>query len=167
MRTGRLKADLFWSHVRKTRGCWWWTASLQNRGYGQVRSGPRTLLAHRVSYELVVGPIPKGKELDHLCRNRSCVNPKHLEPVTSRTNTHRGLLVALKRTCAQGHPWTRANIAIVGKHRRRRCLICERARTAAAGRRRRAIVAGRQWCGRCLHSVREGMCRCQGEVRIA
>lgn len=71
--------------------CWEWTGALfQGTGYGQVWADGTTRLAHRVVYELLVGPIPVGLDLDHLCRNRSCVNPAHLEPVTRRVNVQRG-----------------------------------------------------------------------------
>src|ERR1017187_5210266 len=84
-------ADRFWPKVdrRGPEECWPWLASKQNMGYGQVRAETeRTMiLAHRVAYELLIGPIPLGLTLDHLCRNRGCVNPTHLEPVTLRENT--------------------------------------------------------------------------------
>ena len=73
----------FWAKVNKTDTCWLWTASTLN-GYGQIKAGGRfgkILLAHRVAYEMLVGPIPEGLQLDHLCRVTLCVNPKHLEPV--------------------------------------------------------------------------------------
>jgi len=71
--------------------CWEWTGSLfQGTGYAQVWADGTTRLGHRVVYELLVGPIPKGLELDHLCRVRSCVNPAHLEPVTHKVNMERG-----------------------------------------------------------------------------
>lgn len=69
--------------------CWLWTLS-KRRGYGRVKVAGQTYQAHRFVYELLVGPIPAGKELDHLCRIRHCVNPDHLEPVTRRENHMRG-----------------------------------------------------------------------------
>lgn len=70
--------------------CWQWTGSLfQSTGYAQTWADGTNRLAHRVLYELLVGPIPVGLQLDHLCRNRSCVNPAHLEPVTAKVNMQR------------------------------------------------------------------------------
>ena len=97
-------------------GCWLWIAGVNKDGYGGFRADTRTWLAHRVSYEHFVGPIPEGLELDHLCRTRSCVNPNHLEPVIHIVNVRRGLNVG-ETNGAKTHPesiprgdrhWTRA-----------------------------------------------------------
>ena len=74
-------------------GCWLWVGATNNKGYGMIGQGRRpckTLLAHRVTYEAFMGPISEELELDHLCRVRSCINPKHLEPVTHQVNAARG-----------------------------------------------------------------------------
>lgn len=73
-------------------GCWVWTAALDKvTGYGKFHIGPQTMgYAHRFSYETLVAPIPAGLDIDHLCRNRACVNPAHLEPVTRQVNLLRG-----------------------------------------------------------------------------
>lgn len=98
--------------VDVTATCWLWTGSINNAGYGRISVNNRPKYAHRVMYELVVGPIPDGLHLDHLCRVRHCVNPDHLEPVTNRENTlGRGLGRAAiehrerQRTglCSKGH----------------------------------------------------------------
>lgn len=80
--------ERFWARVGKSGGesaCWLW-AGCTRRGYGRVWRGGKMVLAHRVAYELLVGPIPEGLTLDHLCRNRACCNPNDLEPVTDRVN---------------------------------------------------------------------------------
>lgn len=72
-------------------GCWEWTrARMKKTGYGVTAEGKRTFLAHRVSYEQARGPIPAGMQLDHLCRNRGCINPEHLEVVSQVENLRRG-----------------------------------------------------------------------------
>lgn len=86
----RTFSDRFWSKVDKSGTCWLWTASIRATGYGQFRVGKRTRDAHRVAWELTNGSVPDGLQLDHLCRNRACVRPDHLEPVTQRENILRG-----------------------------------------------------------------------------
>jgi hypothetical protein len=96
-------------------GCWLWTGGLDESGYGLCSVGypGRTRRAHLVSYEHVIGPIPAGLTLDHLCRTPGCVNPTHTEPVSLVTNVMRGqgrgVLNAAKTHCAKGHPFDDEN----------------------------------------------------------
>lgn len=121
-------------------GCWEWLGSRGANGYGRLTIGSRsdgsrrTALAHRVAYQEFVGPVPDGLELDHLCRNRACCNPAHLEPVTRRVNNLRGESVAAKmarqKDCKRGHPLSGDNLRINSRGARL-CVTC----TRAAGRR--------------------------------
>lgn len=86
---------------RPASGCWIWTGSILPNGYGQVFAGNWKVSAHRLGYVLAYGPIPKGLELDHLCRNRSCCRPDHLEPVTRRENIRRGREARIDEFCAR------------------------------------------------------------------
>lgn len=81
----------FWQNVSKSAGCWEWQGAVMGGGYGAIKVEGRRVPAHRFAYELLVGPIGEGLEIDHLCRNRSCVNPEHLEPVTRSVNVKRGI----------------------------------------------------------------------------
>src|SRR5882672_6137680 len=88
--------------------CWLWTGSRTRKGYGRVQWDGRTVQAHRLVYELLVGPIPVGLYLDHLCRNPRCVRPDHCEPVSNGENVLRGFgppaVNARKTHCLRGHP---------------------------------------------------------------
>lgn len=133
-------------------GCWLWAAS-QNNGYGLLRWNGSTRRAHRVVYQLFVGEIPGGLELDHICRVRHCVNPAHLEPVTHRENMLRGDTVfakgAAKTHCPKGHPLAGDNL-VPSKLKLgwRSCLTCKRenARMHSRARyaRKRALAGGAQ-----------------------
>jgi len=87
---GTPAADRFWAKVDKSDTCWTWTGSRNGRGYGLFMVAPGSCVrAHRFAYELLVGPIPDGLQLDHLCGVKACVNPSHLEPVTNEENSRR------------------------------------------------------------------------------
>jgi len=112
-------------------GCWIWTAWLSD-GYGLIKNDGRTIIAHRLAYELYKGPIPDGLELDHLCRNRCCVNPDHLEPVTRQANILRGMGLcaenAKKTHCSNGHPYDEKNTYVRKRvSGGRACRTCGRA----------------------------------------
>ena len=93
--------------------CWLWTGSLSGSGYPVISVGGRHQPGHRVAYEVFVGPIPDGLELDHLCSTPICVNPDHLEPVTHAENVLRGVSFAAenarKTHCVNGHPFDERN----------------------------------------------------------
>ena len=116
----------FLGQVQKTNECWLWTGHL-SRGYGRFTIAKRSYLAHRLSYELHIGLIPEGLQIDHLCRVRHCVNPHHLEPVTCRENLLRGtgfVAIQSRRThCPQGHEYTKANTRL-SKQNERHCRKC-------------------------------------------
>ena len=88
----------FWTKVNATDNCWLWCGAKQSDGYGSFRVGSgKTALAHKWSWEQVFGPVPQGKELDHVCRNRACVRPDHLEAVTHQENVARGNMPSIVR----------------------------------------------------------------------
>ena len=121
---------MLWSRVREaSSGCWEWTGALST-GYGVLRFGGRQAYTHRIAYEIVVGLIPSGLQIDHLCRNRACCNPAHLEPVTRRENLMRGngpaAVNARKETCPHGHDYAGANL-YVAPNGRRGCRACRQA----------------------------------------
>jgi len=82
--------DRFFSHIELDGSCWAWTGYVSPNGYGQMGDNRRIHYVHRWAYEHFIGPIPEGLVIDHLCRNRRCVNPAHLEPVTAEENWRRG-----------------------------------------------------------------------------
>lgn len=140
-RTGRPPKPARERFFRQTRispsGCVEWTGFLDRDGYGQFRPGGRQsgkVRSHRWAYEHLVGPIPDGLVLDHLCRNRACVNVDHLEPVTTRENWLRGegpaRINADKTHCINDHPLSGDNL-LVAPDGKRACVSCRKARAAA------------------------------------
>ena len=125
--------ERFWAKVNKTDTCWLWIGA-KTEGYGLLSVEGRNVLAYRLSYELVVGSIPAGLTLDHLCRVPACVNPAHLEPVTMRENILRGIGPAARRArqthCIHGHPFDEANTRI-RKNGTRQCRRCNADRMVA------------------------------------
>ena len=107
--------------------CWVWTAARNSDGHGEIKIGGVNNAPYRVVYEWLVGPIPNGLVLDHLCRNRVCVRPEHLEPVTNEINIMRGqsapAINARKNQCPRGHPYNAAN-TIHLPNGGRRCRTC-------------------------------------------
>lgn len=129
-------AERFWAKVGlpdPETGCMEWLAS-KTWGYGQFGMGKVPRRAHRISYTALVGPIPEGLDLDHLCRNRACVNPEHLEPVTRQVNLLRGIGFPAQRAaqteCLRGHEFTEDNTRRDNLGRRL-CVTCTRARSNA------------------------------------
>jgi hypothetical protein len=104
-------------------GCWLWLGAVTPGGYARLRDG----YAHRMSYEIHVGPIPPGLQLDHLCRVRSCVNPAHLEAVTQKINIGRGeagMHMRERTHCPRGHERTPENTYTRIKRGHSECRIC-------------------------------------------
>lgn len=121
----------FWSKVGYAAAidCWPWSASLNDGGYGQFMVDGKPQRAHRIAWELLRGEIPHGLVIDHLCRNRWCVNPWHMEPVTNEENIARGLFLVTRppqRTvCPSGHRYEGDNVRI-DPQGYQRCRACER-----------------------------------------
>lgn len=122
----------FWPKVwpEPMSGCWLWSGATAN-GYGYIlgsdgRRGGKIEKAARIAWQLCVGPIPEGHELDHLCRNHNCVNPQHLEPVTHQVNCLRGISPVAKHAkkthCPKGHHYIGSNVVIYNGSRS--CRIC-------------------------------------------
>lgn len=120
-------------------GCWLWTGARQKEGYGRVKHEDKTPLTHRLAYELLVGPIPSGLHLDHLCRVRRCINPEHLEPVTQQENIRRGAAIVLATpNYPCGHPRTTENSHRLRWKNRPSALVCRTCRREASRRWREA-----------------------------
>jgi HNH endonuclease len=126
--------------------CWLWQACCDRSGYGIIKADGKARKAHAVIYELCVGPVPEGMELDHLCHNPQCVNPDHLDPAPKRINILRGMGVGAKNCrkthCSKGHPLSGDNLRIRSDGYSRVCMECQKARRPAEYALRRARRAG-------------------------
>lgn len=120
-------------------GCIEWLGLVSSDGYGKIRVGIKRERAHRVVYEMLIGPIPRARDIhvDHLCRNRKCVNVEHLEVVSEKVNILRGTsptaLNARKTHCPRGHEYTGENL-IVGRAGWRACRACKAAASSLSHR---------------------------------
>lgn len=138
----------FVEKIRVEGDCWIWYGARNDKGYGNVGWGyighgrMPMVPAHRKVYELLVGPIPEGLEIDHLCRNPACVNPNHLEPVTHKENMARGTR-ANKTHCPRGHPLSGDNLHVYlrgpNQTTMRTCRACHRSHTRAHKQKLRVI----------------------------
>ena len=135
--------ERFWSKVQRGKeisDCWHWLAYCQPKGYGLFRLDGSMKLAHRIAYNLCVGPIPEGLQLDHLCRNPWCVNPTHLEVVTNRENVLRGNAILPHKHCPQGHTYDNEN-TYVSPDGRKSCRTCNNQKSREYRQRRREARA--------------------------
>ena len=123
----------FWSRVKKTDKCWLWMGGKYNTGYGSFQVKGKHVLAHRYAYECLVGSIPVGLELDHLCRVHACVKPSHLELVSHRENCRRGKAgkyLAARTHCPKGHPYDLFSTEY-RQEGHRRCRACRNKKIAS------------------------------------
>lgn len=124
--------------------CWLWQGDLSDGGYGRFWFVDRNVQAHRWAYEQMIGPIPDGLTLDHLCRTRRCANPFHTEPCTSQENQRRGTAWEWNRRktrCPRGHAYDEANTYRRPNDNRRLCRACNREQNRANYHRRKGQVA--------------------------
>lgn len=130
--------ERFWEKVEKTPTCWIWHGTRMSTGHGRFFYEGTRAAAHRVAYAELIGPIPEGLVLDHLCMNPPCVNPAHLEPVTSAENLARAVVAHRPDYCPQGHPYDEANTD--NRNGRRICIECRRTKSREYQRRKHARV---------------------------
>lgn len=132
-------------YVVTDNGCWQWTAKLMSHGYAEISWNGQRWTAHRVSYLLHKGDIPEGCEIDHLCGNRACVNPDHLEAVPHRVNSARGNLKRRKTHCKNGHPLSGENLLITAQGRWCRACNNRRSKEWAEANRERSNAIKYKW----------------------
>lgn len=149
--------DRFYDKVEFGESCWEWLGVRGPNGYGRIfapKGGSRMRYAHRVSYEIHVGPIPDGLCIDHLCRNRACVNPSHLEPVTHAVNNMRGVGLGAKNAakveCIRGHRLTQENL--LASRSCRVCRVCVNEKAREKKRKMREAGKVHHFIARC-HAV--------------
>jgi hypothetical protein len=125
--------DRFWTRVTPKRfGCWIWEGGKDSNGYSFISWEGRNIRGHQLAYQQLVGPVPEGLQLDHLCERKACVNPNHLEPVTQIVNILRSAtsvpgMNARKSHCKYGHPFSQENTYRTSRGHRQ-CRSCRRAR---------------------------------------
>lgn len=136
---GLLDRLQFRTAIDDVSGCWLWTGAKHPTGYGHIKVKGRVVQVHRAAYELLVGPVPQGLVLDHLCRTPACWNPDHLEPVTRKVNAERGLRGVLTTRCRRGHAYTLANTYIDRATNARVCRTCNRSAVRRYLRRKAAV----------------------------
>ena len=138
--------EIFWKNVQITEGCWTWNGHKDRDGYG-ISSRPKVMgpgsnRAHRIAYEAEHGSIPSG-HLDHLCRNRACVRPSHLEPVTAKVNAERGMK-AQQTHCRHGHEFNEEN-TYRKPNGTRSCRRCHNENEKTAEARERRAAYAKEW----------------------
>lgn len=136
-------AERLWRHTVSDleTGCWVWIGTAR-KGYGQIKVDTVRWQAHRYAYSMLIGPIPDRFDIDHLCRNPSCVNPLHLEAVTRGDNVRRGKAGQhrlMPTACGRGHPRTAENVYTYSNGRGRYCRLCRNAWRREAKRARASV----------------------------
>lgn len=106
----------FWAMVEKSEGCWTWTGSLTHDGYGRFKTGGVKFGAHRYAYQLTIGSIPEGMQIDHRCFNRACVRPDHLRAVTAKQNSEHQRLSRPNKSGVRGVSWDRGKWRVLVYH---------------------------------------------------
>ncbi|MCH9037475.1 MAG: HNH endonuclease [Chloroflexi bacterium] len=133
----------FWKKVRvRDDSCWEWLAHISPEGYGRFTFNRSFGYAHRFAYETFIGHIPSGMDIDHLCQNKWCVNPNHLEPVSRQTNAQRGntgIHQRMKTHCPKGHPYDEQNTYRPPGKQQRQCRACANDRSRARAAKQRSL----------------------------